>query len=255
MRGEYGKAEESYRRASRCGHDPQPGLALLRLAQGQRDTAYAAIRRALDERPYRHDRLRLLPAYAEVALAAGDGPAAIDTAAELRAAATERQAPMLLASAAQVDGCVALFGGDASAALRLLREALTAWQQIGAPYDAATARVHVATALRALGDDDSADLELDAARWAFDQLGAAPDVARVDRLTRRPARPAPPGGLTPRETQILGLVATGATNRTIAQELFLSESTVARHVANIFLKLDVTTRSAATAYAYEHHLV
>ena len=255
LRGEYAKAEESYRKASRCGHDPQPGLALMRLAQGQPDAAHAALRRAVDETAYRHDRLRLLPAYAEVALAVGDGPAAAETAAELRAAASERDAPMLVASAAQVDGCLALFSGDAAAALRLLREALTAWRRIGAPYDAATTRVHIAAALRALDDDDSADLELDAARWAYEQLGAGPDVARVDKLLRRPPKAAPPGGLTPRETQILGLIATGASNRSIAKELFLSEKTVARHVANVFLKLGVTSRSAATAYAYEHHLV
>lgn len=255
LRGEYDKAEESYRRASRCGHDPQPGLALLRLAQGQGEAAHAALRRAVDETPYRHDRLRLLPAYVEVALAVGDGKAACEAATELRAAAAERDAPMLSATAAQLDGCLALFDGDATAALRSLREALAAWQQIGAPYDAATTRVHIATALRALGDEDSADLELDAARWAFEQLGATPDVARVRKLARRPAKSTPPGGLTRREVQILGLVATGATNRMVAGELFLSEKTVARHVANIFLKLGVTSRSAATAYAYEHHLV
>ena len=255
LRGEYDRAEESYRRASRCGHDPQPGLALMRAAQGQQDAALAALRRALDETTYRHDRLRLLPSYADVVLTAGDRAAAAAAAAELRAVAAELETPMLGATAAHLDGRIALVDGEASAALKLLREALTTWQQIGAPYDAACARVHIATALRTLGDEDSADLELDAARWAFEQLGAAPDVARVAKLARRPAPASPPGGLTQRELQILGLVATGATNRGIADVLFLSEKTVARHVANIFLKLDVTSRAAATAYAYEHHLV
>jgi DNA-binding CsgD family transcriptional regulator len=254
LRGDYDKAEQSYRQASRCGNDPQPGLALMRVAQGQQEAALAALRRALDEATYRHDRLRLLPAYADVMLTAGDRQAAVAATTELRTVAAELDTPMLGATAAQLDGRIALADGQAAAGLKLLREALTTWQQIGAPYDAARARVHIATALRTLGDDDSADLELDAARWAFEQLGAAPDVALVAKLARRAASP-PPGGLTQREAQILGLVATGATNRGIADQLFLSEKTVARHVANIFLKLGVTSRSAATAYAYEHHLV
>jgi len=150
---------------------------------------------------------------------------------------------------------VLLAAGDARAALPSLRRAWSAWQDIGAPYDAARARVLLATACRALGDEDTAEMELDAARWVFEQLGAAPDLARVATLSRRGAARPAPGGLTLREVQVIRLVATGATNRAIAGELFLSEKTVARHVANIFTKLGVTSRSAATAYAYENHLV
>ena len=106
-----------------------------------------------------------------------------------------------------------------------------------------------------LCDSATSDLSLYSAQRTFEQLGAAPDVARVAKLGTGTPRRAAPGGLTPREAQVLRMVATGATNRGIAQELFLSEQTVARHVANIFLKLDVSTRAAATAYAYEHHLV
>ena len=255
LRGETEKAEASYREASRSGMDPQPGLALLRLGQGRTADAYAAIRRALDETPGAQDRLRLLPAYVDVALASGDVEGARSAAAELRTRAAERDAAMVSAVAAYAEGRIALADGQPAEALRGLREALAVWQRVGAPYEAASARVEIASACRALGDSDTAELELDAARWAFEQLGAAPDVARVGRLSAGTSRRAAPGGLTPREAQVLRMVATGATNRGIAQELYLSEQTVARHVANIFLKLDVSTRAAATSYAYEHHLV
>jgi DNA-binding NarL/FixJ family response regulator len=119
---------------------------------------------------------------------------------------------------------------------------------------AARVRELVGLACRALGDDDSAALELEAARGVFAQLGAAPDLARLDSLTRRAASGDSPG-LTPRELQVLRLVAAGATNKAIAAELVLSERTVDRHVSNIFTKLGVSSRAAATAYAYEHQLV
>jgi DNA-binding NarL/FixJ family response regulator len=160
-----------------------------------------------------------------------------------------------VAAAARARGQVALARGDAAVALASLRAALSGWQKLGAPYDAALTRVDVAVVCRMLGDEETAELELDAARWVFDQLGAAPGLARVDAMTRRVAPQPVPGGLTQREGQILRRVATGATNRVIAGELFLSEKTVARHVANIFLKLGVTSRAAATAFAYEQHLV
>jgi DNA-binding CsgD family transcriptional regulator len=256
LRGETAAAEESYRKASRCGHDPQPGLALLRLAEGNVEAACATIRRAVDETSGVHDRLRLLPAYVDIAIAAGDVAVARTAADELRAAADVMDTPWLSAAAAQAQGQVAAVDGDALAAIRGFREALTGWQRIAAPYDAARTRVHLANACRALGDDDTAALELDSARWTFEQLGAQPDLDRLERTAGRPATPTgPPGGLTARETEVLRLVATGATNRAIASELFLSEKTVARHVANIFRKLGVTSRSAATAFAYDHRIV
>ncbi|HVW81856.1 MAG TPA: LuxR C-terminal-related transcriptional regulator [Mycobacteriales bacterium] len=255
LRGEVDKAEASYREASRCGLDPQPGLALLRLAQGRNADAHAAIRRAVDETWAAHERLRMLPAYVDIAIACGDLDGARTAAAALRSQSDERGIPMVTAAAAYDEGRLALADGQPAEALRGLREALSIWQRMAAPYEAANARVEIALACRALGDADTADLELDAARWAFDQLGAAPDVARTDKLTTTAKRRPAPGGLTPREAQVLRMVATGATNRAIAKELYLSEQTVARHVANIFLKLDVSSRAAATAYAYEHHLV
>ena len=147
-----------------------------------------------------------------------------------------------------------LLEGDAQAAHGRLRDAWTAWQELGVPYEAARTRVLIGLACRQLGDTESAEMELDAACWTFEQLGATPDLARARALSRKlVARPA--GGLTARELEVLRLVATGKTNRSIAADLFLSEKTVARHVSNIFAKLDVSSRAAATAYAYEHDLV
>lgn len=124
-----------------------------------------------------------------------------------------------------------------------------------APYEAARARVLIGLACRSLGDEDGAEMELDAAAWVFRQLGAAPDLAKVEALSRRGGAAQAVGGLTGREVQVLRLVATGKTNRMIATELFLSEKTVARHVANIFTKLDLNSRAAATAHAYQQQLV
>ena len=253
LRGETAEAEEAYRLASRWGREPQPGLALLRLAQGQPATAQAAIHRALDEAGDLPGRARLLPAAVEIALAAGDPAAARAAADELAEAARRLDAPVLLATAASAGGAVLLAEGDPRAALVDLRSAWAAWRELEAPYEAARTRVGIGLACRALGDQDSAAMELDAARFAFQELGAAPDLAILETLTGRPPA-GRAGGLTPREAQVLRLVATGKTNRAIAAELVLSERTVDRHVSNIFTKLGVSSRAAATAWAYEHQL-
>jgi DNA-binding NarL/FixJ family response regulator len=150
---------------------------------------------------------------------------------------------------------VHLAEGRSADALSRLRAALSAWQSVGAAYDAARCRISLARACRASGDEETAQLELDAARLTFDQLGAEPDRRRAEQLSGRRRSASGPVVLTAREFQVLRLVATGATNRAIAGHLFLSEKTVARHVANIFLKLGVSSRAAATAYAFEHRLV
>jgi DNA-binding CsgD family transcriptional regulator len=156
--------------------------------------------------------------------------------------------------AAQAGGALALADGEPETALVELRKAWQAWEELEAPYEAARVRVLVGLGCRAAGDEDSAAWELDAARGVFDRLGAVPDVARVDSLRARP-QTAAVHGLTPRELQVLRLVATGVTNRSIAAELVLSERTIDRHVSNIFTKLGVSSRAAATAYAYEHALI
>jgi DNA-binding CsgD family transcriptional regulator len=251
LRGEVADAAEAYRGASRYGWQTQPGLALLWLVQGRVDAAVAAIRRVLAETTDRLTRANLLPAYVEIMLAAEDVAAAHDGARELAEIAEVYRTPALHAHAAHARGAVHLADGSADSALPALRRAWRQWRDLDAPYEAARVRVLVGLACQALHDEDTAAMELDAARHVFAGLGAGPEVARVDALTRK----RPPGdlaGLSPREIDVLRLVATGKTNSAIAAELFLSDKTVARHVSNIFAKLGVGSRTAAAAYAFEH---
>jgi ATP/maltotriose-dependent transcriptional regulator MalT len=254
LRGEFAQAETACQHASRWGREPQPGLAMLRLVQGQIDVAAAAIRRVVHATEDRVARSRLLPAHVEIMLAAGDVHAARAAADELSEMADDLDAPLLRARAAQAQGAVLLSEGDAQVALAALRPAWTAWQELEVPYEAARVRVLIGLACRQLGDEESAEMELDAAHWIFGRLGAVPDVAHAQSLSVKAAAK-PTGGLTARELEVLHLVATGKTNRMIAADLFLSEKTVARHVSNIFTKLGLSSRAAATAYAYEHDLV
>ena len=254
LQGEFVAAEEAYREASRCGWEPQPGLAQLRLAQGQADAAAAAIRRAAGEVSEPLKRAGLLAAYVEIMLAVRDPQNARSACRELGEIAESYESAMLAAMAEQARGAVDLAEGDARVALVSLRRSWERWHELEAPYEAARVRVLVGQACRVLGDDDTAAMELDAARRAFEQLGAAPDLAHLDSLGRS-AEPFDAHGLTPRELQVLHLVAAGATNKAIAGELILSERTVDRHVSNIFTKFRVSSRAAATAYAYEHKLV
>lgn len=254
LRGEFAAAEEAYREASRCGCEPQPGLALLRLAQGNGDAAAAAIRRVLGETTEPLKRARVLPAYVEIMLAVGDVEEARGACRELQEISARYESVMLGAMSAHARGAVDLSEGDARAALLALRHAWQVWQELEAPYEAARVRVLIGRACRELGDKDAAEMELDAARCIFQQLGAAPELSRVEKICRT-AAPKAAGGLTAREVQVLQLVAAGKTNQAIAAELFISEKTVARHVSNIFAKLGLPTRAAATAYAYQHGLV
>jgi DNA-binding NarL/FixJ family response regulator len=251
--GDLGAAEEAYREASRRGREPQPGLALQRLAQGKPDSAEAAIRRVVAETAEPGKRAALLPAYAEIMLAVGDLTAAGEACRELESIARGHDDGALGAMATQTRGAIELAGGDARAALPSLRRACETWQRLQAPYEAARVRELVGLACRALDDEDTAALELDAARAAYAELEAAPDLARIDSLTG--AAPGDGHGLTERELEVLRLVAAGETNKAIAAQLVLSERTVDRHVSNIFAKLGVSSRAAATAYAYEHGLL
>jgi DNA-binding CsgD family transcriptional regulator len=253
LRGELAEAETAYREASRHGGEPQPGLALLRLAQGNERTAAATLRRVVAQTSEPLARAGLLPACVEVMLAVGDVPQARAACDELDALAERNPSEMLGAMFAYARGAVELAEGDASRALTGLRRAAQSWHALDAPYEAARAWVLVGVACRALGDEDGAALELDAARVALTELGASPDLARLDSLAGAAVDDA--HGLTPRELQVLRLVAAGYINRAIAAELVLSERTVDRHVSNIFAKLRLSSRSAATAYAYEHRLV
>nr|MDQ4008067.1 response regulator transcription factor [Actinomycetota bacterium] len=252
LRGELTDAEDAYRRAGACGHETQPGLALLRLVQGRADTAWAGIRRALEEPRPAWDRPRLLAAAAEVALARRDAPAARAASEELDKIAEQHDTDLLHAMAAQTSGSVLLAEGDQRAALNRLRLAWRLWQDLDAPYECARVRLLQGRCCQGLGDLDAAQMELQAAAEVFRALGAAPDLAGLET---RGVFPTDGQSLTPREVQVLRTVATGKTNRAIAEDLFLSEKTVARHLSNIFTKLDVSSRAAATAYAYEHDLL
>jgi DNA-binding CsgD family transcriptional regulator len=253
LRGQFEKAEETYRTANQLGRSPQPGLALLRLAQGRVDAATVTIRGVLDETPDASRRARVLSAYVEIMLAANDIPAARAAADELRQVAANLPMLFLRAAAAYASGAVRLAEGDARGALGILRDALASWHELDAPYESARTRELLAAAHRALGDEDSAAMELDACARMFAQLGAATDIARLDAASGA-ATSAPSTVLTARETEVLRLVATGKTNRAIAEALGISEKTVARHVSNMFMKLGLSSRAAATAYAYQHDL-
>jgi DNA-binding CsgD family transcriptional regulator len=252
LRGERAKADEAYRDASRLGYEPQPGLALLRLAQGRTDAASAAIRRLLTATTDRLQRARLLPAYLEIMLAAGDVENSRNACQELQALAEAFDTDILRAAAEQAHGAFALGHGDPGAAIAPLRRAFELWERLEAPYEAARVRVLVGQACQVLGDDEAAGLEFDAARSVFAQLGAQPDLARLD-TPRAPT--SPPGPLTARELDVIRLIAAGHTNKGIAGELCLSERTIDRHVSNILSKLDVPSRAAAIAHAYDHKLI
>jgi DNA-binding NarL/FixJ family response regulator len=254
LRGDFAAAEEAYRDASRRGLEPQPGLALLRLAQRDNDAAAAAIRRLLGVTTDPLERARLLPAYVEIMLAVRDPDGARGACRELEEIAEGYTSDVLGAIAAGARGAVELAEGDARSAVVALHHAGRVWQEIEAPYEAARVRVLVALACGALGDHDTAAFELDSARRAFEQLGAAPELARLDSIDQLVPSP-DTHGLAPRELQVLGLVAAGKTNKAIAAELVVSERTVDRHVSNILTKLGVPSRAAATAYAYEHQLL
>ena len=252
LRGEFARAEAAYLEANRWGHTMQPGLALLGLAQGRLPAAAASISRALAEAVGGVQRSRYLPAHVEIMLTANDHEAARRSAAELSQICGVLNAPVLRALSAHANGAVLLAEGDYAAALVALREAWNTWYLLEAPYEAARVRILIARACRELGDVEGADLELDAARQIFQQLAATPDLERVAGPAA--AARSGPGGLSARELEVLRLVASGKANRAIAADLVLSEKTVARHVSNILGKLGVSSRAAATAYAYEHGL-
>lgn len=255
LRGELAEAERCYRHASEHGAPVHPGLALLRAARGEPDVADAALQRALDEEGDPTCRARLLAARVEVLLAVPDTARAATAAAELGAIAGRLDAPILRALHAASEGAVLVAAGDPGGALPWLRRAHVTWRELDAPYECARVRVVLARASDLLGDRDGAELDRAAARRAFEELGAAPDLERLDREAGRDARAANPGGLTDREIEVLRLVAAGRSNREVAEALVISEHTVARHVQNMFTKLGVSSRTAAAAYAFEHALV
>jgi len=254
LQGEFAAAEEAYKEASRFGWEPQPGLSQLRLAQGRIEAAAAAIRRVEGELTEPLRRAALLPAYVEIMLTVGNTDEARRGCRELEEIAGMYESAMLDAMVEYERGAVARAEGDERGALVALRRSWQLWQELEVPYEVARARVLIALACRAHGDEETAALELEAARSVFAELGASPDLARLDTLIA-PVEPRDAHGLTARELEVLRLVATGKSNRDIASELVISEHTVARHLQNIFAKLGLGSRAAATAFAFEHDLV
>jgi DNA-binding CsgD family transcriptional regulator len=273
LRGDFGAAEAAYLKAQETGFPPQPGLALLRLAQGRPDQARTLLRQALDGAGPDYRRL-MLAAAVEIELAAGDASAARSAMEELASLCASIDMPMLHALAEQSEAAVLFHDGDPQAALVLLRRAWSRWLGLDAPFEAARCRALLASLCAALGDEESARLEREAARAVFSELGAAPALSALEQSVSEQSVPDAPGArtvpvpadkydsghspeagpITARETEVIRLVADGLSNRDIAVELFISEKTVARHLSNIFTKLGLTSRSAATAYAYRHGL-
>lgn len=249
--GDLAGAEEAFREAHALGRDPQPGLALVRLAQGRAEAATSSLETALASDAWRDlDRVRLLAARAEVAIALGDLEAGAEAERELDAVRRRLTSPWCEATAATTRGRLLLAREDPAGALGSLRPACRAWGDLRAPYETAVARALLGRALRATGDEDGARRELELAREAFARIGARTEVRAVELLERGGL----PGGLTDREAQVLRLVAAGRTNRQIAETLFISEHTVARHIQNIFGKRDVSSRGEAAAFAFAHGL-
>jgi DNA-binding CsgD family transcriptional regulator len=253
LRGSFEEAEEAYREAAERRQRVEPGPSLLRLAEGRVDAAVASMRRALDEARTHVPRSKVLPACVEIMLAADEVGAARACADELSRIAGDVGAPLLFGLAAHAQAAVLLAEGDPRAALEEIDRAWAAWDELEVPYEAARLRVLVGLAYRGLGDQEGAASEFASARRVFEQLGARPDMARLEEISR--SQPRLPAGLTAREGEVLALVAKGKSNREIATELVISERTVARHMSNIFTKLDVSSRTAASAFAFQHNLV
>lgn len=252
LQGELDAAEEAYDEAGRHGHPGQPGRALLWLAQGRTDAAVGAIRGMLTERQGPVQRAQVLPAAVQVLVAADEAAEAVDLSRELHDLAETFGCSALQASGRYAAALAAVTAGEPARAADEARRAVEGWSTLDAPYETARSRAVLGLALRLLGDEQSAVIELERACASLTELGAATDRREVAALVSGDERP---GGLTTREIEVLRLVATGLGNTQIAERLTLSEKTVARHLSNIFTKLDVSSRTAAAAYAFEQRLV
>jgi ATP/maltotriose-dependent transcriptional regulator MalT len=248
--GDLDGAEQAFARAEELRGQPCYGTALLRLSQGRVDEASRIISGCVADRSAsRISRARVLPAAAQIAIAAGDLLMAEECVEELEQIADAFDIGLFRASAQLCRGRLLLAEGEPRAAAAVLNQALVRWQELGVPYEVATTRTVLAQAQRDAGDEDGARASFAAARTQFDAIGARLAAAGIDDAQQTAHRP---GGLTDREIEVLGLVALGWSNKEIAAELSLSTKTVSRHLSNIFTKIDVSTRSAATAYAFRH---
>ena len=254
LKGEYTAANEAYRKAGRLGSELQPGLALLRLTQGRSDASCSGIRRAVRAATDSLLRTRFLPAYVEIMLATANIDEARAASEDLVEVANRFGTDELKAMALYTVGSVDLAEGNAAVALGSLRQSFELWQRVDAPYESARVRLLIGQACCLVGDDEAGEMEFDAAKAMFDELGAAVVTQQGDSIAEASAL-VQQHPLTPREAEVLRLIAEGKTNKTIAEELFLSQRTIDRHVSNILTKLQISSRSAATAYAYRNKLV
>jgi ATP/maltotriose-dependent transcriptional regulator MalT len=250
--GELGEAEAAFRRASDLGREPQPGLALVRLAQGKADAASAALRSVLAHENAPLQRAKVLPAQVEISIVGNDLDTAAAAADELEQIAQGYASPALAAASVGARGSLELAQGEAQVALQSLRRAWKLWEELDCPFEAAEARRTLGRACRALGDEEGAELAIGGAQAVFEQLGATVELKRTSELLGTRGQP---GGLTAREIEVLRLVAAGKSNKEIAEDLHLSVKTVSRHLENIYFKLGVSSRMAATALAYRDGLL
>lgn len=252
--GDFEEAERCYNEAAKWGRNPQPGLALLRLVQGQHDLAATSIRNTLNETKDRKKRSELLPAFVHIMIATEHSEEAHEAAEELCSIAHTFDAPYLHALSYYCRGAVFLSQSNLQLALEHLQKSLKLWNSLHLPYESARTRELKGLVYKELHDIDNANVNLAAAKWIFEQLKAKPDLVRVDRLANKKQHHET-HGLTLRELQVLSRLTSGKTNKYIAGELFISERTVDRHVSNIFNKLGVFSRTEATAFAFKHELV
>ncbi|MFV2143885.1 helix-turn-helix domain-containing protein [Isoptericola sp. G70] len=252
LRGELDLAETAYRAARALGREPLPGSALLHLERGSTATAAASLDAALAGVRAPLDRAPLLAARIEVALCQDDRGRLDALVDELNDIADHHGSPGWQAEACRWRGSVQAAYGHHPAALPVLREARDRWQQIDAPREVARTRVEIARSLEALGDGDTAREEYELAATTFAELGAGRELQHLVAQRRRRRAPEE---LSPRETEVLAVVAEGGTNRDVGAHLHISERTVARHLANTYLKLGVSSRTAAVAWARDHGVV
>jgi len=252
--GNFEKAEDCYHEAAKRGRKPQPGLALLRLTQGLNDAAATSIRNTLQETKDPKRRAEILPAVASIMIAVKQTEEALGAAKELCGIARDFNVPYLLAMCCYCHGAVFHAKGNVQPALEQLQKALKFWDALNLPYESACTRELKGLVYQELNDKDNSEAELAAAKWIFEQLKATPDLERVNRLLNR-ERNHETHGLSLRELQVLRLVASGKTNKSVANELFISERTVDRHVSNIFNKLGVSSRVEATAFALTNQML
>jgi len=254
IRGEVSAAESAYQQARNLGEKPQPGLALLWLAQEKIEAAKKAIQLSIDARQDNTGRAKLLPAYIEIMLAAGAIEQAQSAAGNLLDISETIEAPYLRAIAAGEKGAVLVARKSSEEALSWLEKSSQILKSLDMPYETARIRILTGLAHRQLGDNATAELEFESAKWILKRIGAPFKLPNIAPPGRSPSS-GEARGLSQRELQILQLVATGKTNKTIASQLYISERTVDRHVSNILLKLDVASRTEATTFAYKHNLL